>query len=174
MSRPAPAKPATTEYASYYEKYVSKVPDGDVVETLATQLDETLAVLRAISEERGTHRYAPDKWSIKEVVGHIIDTERIFADRALRFARNDPTPLPGYEQDPYIENASFDSCALADLVDEFEHVRRGNILMFRNLSPEAWLRQGIASENPVTVRALAYILAGHERHHMLVLRERYF
>jgi len=173
MSRPALAKPESTEYASYYNGYVSLVPAGDIVETLATQLDETLALVRGISDEKALHRYAPDKWSIKELVGHVLDGERVFAYRALRFSRNDPTALPGFEQDIFIDGASFDACALADLADEFEHVRRANILMFRNLTPEAWMRQGVASENPVTVRALAFIMAGHERHHVNILRERY-
>jgi hypothetical protein len=173
MSRPALAKPAASEYASYYDRYVSKVPEGDIIETLVTQIGDTIALLRDLSGERAAHRYAPDKWSIKEVVGHMVDTERIFAYRALRFARNDATPIEGFDQDPYIANAAFDTCSLADLLAEFEHVRRANVLMFRNLSPEAWLRQGVASENPVTVRALAYIMAGHEAHHVGVLRERY-
>jgi hypothetical protein len=140
---------------------------------MAAQIDETLALLRGLSEERATHRYAPGKWSVKEVVGHMIDGERIFGYRALRFARNDPTPLSGFDQEPYIASASFDACALDGLLDEFEHVRRGTVLMFRHLPAEAWLRQGVASDNPVTVRALAYIIAGHERHHVGVLRERY-
>jgi hypothetical protein len=173
MSRPAPARPESTEYAAYYGRYVSLVPEGDVVATLASQLDETLAMLRSLPEERGTHRYAPDKWSVKELVGHLIDAERIFAYRALRIARNDPTPLAGFEQDGYIENAAFDACALGDLLDEFEHVRRANVLMLRTLPSEAWHRRGVASEHEVTVRALAFIMAGHELHHVRVLREKY-
>lgn len=173
MSRPALAKPESTEYATYYDRYVSLVPEGDVVATLSAQLDETLALVRGISDEQALHRYAPGKWSVKELVGHVLDAERIFAYRALRFSRNDPTALPGFEQDIYIDGASFDALALGDLADEFEHVRRANILMFRNLTPEAWLRQGVASEHPVTVRALAFIMAGHERHHINILRERY-
>lgn len=172
-STAAATRPQSTEYMSYYEKYVSLVPEGDVLETLSGQLDSTLTALRAIPEERAGYRYAPDKWSIKELVGHIIDTERIFAYRALRFARNDQTKLSGFEQDDYIRNATFDDCKLSELTDEFEHVRRGNLLMLRQLNEESWNRSGNASNAEVTVRALAYIIAGHELHHMNVLRDKY-
>jgi DinB superfamily len=173
MTSAAATRPQATEYLPYYERYISLVPDGDVLRTLTEQLDSTLSILRSLPEEKAGFRYAPGKWSIKEVVGHIIDGERIFAYRALRFARNDQTPLPGFEQDDYINNATFDDCKLSDLIDEFEHVRRGNLLMFRQLDDEAWTRRGIASDAEVSVRALAYILAGHERHHMKVLKEKY-
>lgn len=167
------AKPGADEYASYYEKYTSLVPDADILSVLSEQIEATLALLRKLPEEKGNYRYAPDKWSIKELVGHLIDSERIFAYRALRIARNDKTPLPGFEQDDYIANANFDSCSLADLSAEFELVRRSNLAMFKQLSDEAWLRRGTASENEVSVRALAHIIAGHELHHLNVLRSRY-
>jgi uncharacterized damage-inducible protein DinB len=173
MSATAPAKPQTNEYAPYYEKYVSLVPEGDVVETLERQLDDTLALLRGITEERAGYRYAPGKWSVKEVVGHIIDTERIFSYRALAIARGERQPLPGMDQDEYMAGADFDSRTLADLTEEFSHVRRANVLMLRGLSEEAWTRRGTASDNEVTVRAIAYIIAGHEAHHVKILRERY-
>jgi hypothetical protein len=172
-SAAAATRPQTTEYLPYYERYISLVPEGDVLETMAGQLDSTLALLRSIPEERAGHRYAPDKWSIKELVGHVIDGERIFAYRALRFARNDQTELAGFEQDDYIRNATFDDCRLRDLIDEFEHVRRGNLLMLRQLDEAAWARSGVASNAEVSVRALAYIMAGHELHHMNVLRDKY-
>lgn len=165
--------PAKTEYASYYERYVSLVPEGDILSTLAEQTDSTLRALRGIDEEKAGHRYAPGKWSIKELVGHIIDTERIFAYRALRFARNDRTELPGFEQDDYIINSAFDALPLEELAREFEFVRNGNLLMLRHLDDAAWQRRGVASENEVSVRALAYIMAGHERHHMEILKSRY-
>lgn len=165
--------PEATEYAPYYGRYVSLVPAGDILTVLSEQLDSTQRLLRGIDEEKAAHRYAPDKWSIKELVGHIIDTERIFAYRALRFARNDLTGLPGFEQDDYIRHADFDACPLGELVREFEFVRGANLLMFKHLSDEAWQRRGIASGGEVSVRALAFIMAGHERHHMEILRTRY-
>lgn len=166
-------RPEETEYLPYYGKYVSLVAGEDVLAALSGQLSGTLALLRGIPESQGNFRYAPDKWSIKELVGHMIDGERIFAYRALRFARNDKTPVPGFEQDDYISNASFDACALADLAAEFESVRRATIFLFRHLDGEAWMRRGIASESEVSVRALAYIIAGHELHHAGILRDRY-
>ena len=166
-------RPDATEYVPYYERYISLVSDGDILITLSRQLDESLALLGSISEEQANHRYAPDKWSIKELVGHVIDTERIFAYRALRFARNDRTPLPGYDQDDYIRGASFDDYSLADLASEFEHVRRANLSLFKHLDEDAWKRRGRANESEVSVRALAFIIAGHELHHMAILRNRY-
>jgi uncharacterized damage-inducible protein DinB len=165
--------PDANEYASYYGKYVELVPAGDVVATLSRQLDDTLSLLRGLSEAQADSRYAPGKWSIKEVVGHILDTERIFGHRAFRFARNDQTPLPGFEQDGYVLAAAFDRRRLPDLAEEFEHVRRGNLYLFRHLDEEAWLRRGTASDNEVSVRALAHIMAGHEAHHMQIVRTRY-
>ena len=173
MSAPAPARPESNEYAAYYEKYVSLVPEGEVVETLERQGAETLALLRGLSEEQGAHRYEPGKWSVKQLVGHVNDTERIFSYRALAIARGDRAPLPGMDQEEYMAGVDFDARTLADLADEFEALRRSTVLLFRHLSPEAWARRGTASDNEVTVRALAYILAGHEAHHVRILRERY-
>jgi uncharacterized damage-inducible protein DinB len=173
MSATAPARPASDEYAPYYEKYVSLVPDGNIVETLERQSAETLALLRSIPEEKASSRYEPGKWSIKEVVGHIIDTERVFAYRALRFARADATPLPGYEQDDYARAANFDARTLASLADDFERVRAATVSLLRPLDAEALKRRGTANDNPVSVRALAHIIAGHELHHVGILRERY-
>ncbi len=173
MSATAPARPEAHEYASYYEKYVSLVPDTDLVETLERQGAETLVLLRGLSEEQGAHRYEPGKWSIKQLVGHISDGERIFSYRALAFARGDSQALPGMEQDEWMAGVDFDARTLADLAEEFEAVRSATIQLLRHLSPEAWARRGIASDNEVTVRALAYIIAGHEAHHLRVLRERY-
>ena len=166
-------RPEPTEYVPYYERYISLVTQGDVLEALEQQLKTTLNLLRGISESQADSRYAPGKWSIKELVGHLIDTERIFAYRALRFSRNDRTPLPGYEQDDYIRNAAFGQCKLADLASELEHVRQGNLYLFRHLDEEAWHRRGIANDGEISVRALAYIMAGHELHHMEILRTRY-
>src|SRR5205085_154662 len=144
----------------YYGKYISLVADGDILAALNQQLDETLSLLGSISESQANFRYAPDKWSIKELVGHVIDAERIFSYRALRFARNDQTPIEGFEQDDYIRNASFDDYTLNDLASEFAHVRRASLSLFKHLDEEAWQRRGTASESEVSVRALAYIIAG--------------
>jgi len=165
--------PEANEYAPFYARYVSLVPNGDILLTLEGQLSETLKLLRGITESQADSRYAPGKWSIKEVVGHITDTERIFAYRALRFARNDQTPLPGFEQDDYVRYAAFDKYRLSDLTREFELVRQANLLLFRNLDEAAWHRRGTASEREISVRALAYIIAGHELHHVGILKERY-
>ncbi|HEX8283985.1 MAG TPA: DinB family protein [Pyrinomonadaceae bacterium] len=174
MSAPAPAKPEADEYASYYERYVSKVPAGaDLIETLERQAAETLALLRGLDEEQAAHRYGPDKWSVKQVVGHMSDGERLFSYRALSIARGDSAALPGMEQEVWMDGADFDARTLSDLLDEFAAVRASTLHLLRHLSPEAWARRGTASDNEVTVRALAYIIAGHEAHHVGVLRERY-
>jgi hypothetical protein len=145
-------KPAPTDFAPYYGKYVSLVRDGDIIKTLEDQATESLQLLRSLPADKGNFRYGPDKWSVKELIGHLIDSERIFSYRALRFSRNDQIPLAGFEQDGYVEAAKFDRLPL----DQY-----------------AWERRGIASENEVTVRALAHIIAGHELHHIGILRERY-
>lgn len=167
------SNPEPSEYAEYYGIYISLVKENNILTALENQIKETLELLAEIPEEKGTYRYAEGKWSIKELVGHLIDTERVMAYRALRFSRNDLTELKGFDQDTYIENADFDSCKLSDLAKEFELVRQSNILMFKNLTADAWNRKAIASGNPVSVRALAYIIAGHELHHIKILKERY-
>ena len=174
MSATSPVtRPEVGEYAPYYEKYIALTREGDVIEILERQAAETLALLRGLSEEQGAARYEPGKWSVKEVVGHIIDGERVFAYRALRFARGDRTPLPGFEQDDYVRGGNFEARTFKDLIDEFEHVRRATVALLRPLGEEEWRRTGTASDNEVSVRALAHIIAGHEAHHMRILRERY-
>ena len=168
MSRPDPS-----EYNAYYGRYISLVPDGPIVERLRGQIQETLAMLRTLPEERGDHRYASGKWSIKEMVGHVADAERVFSYRALRIGRGDETPLPGFEQDDYVKNGRFESRTLRHLVDELETVRKGTVLLLEGLDDTAMMRLGTASGFPVSVRALAYITAGHELHHRNVLKERY-
>ncbi len=167
------SRPLADEFDSYYERYVSLVADGDVLSSLKNQTAETLDLLNKISAEKADFRYAPEKWSVKELVGHIIDTERIFAYRALRIARGDKTPIEGYEQDDYIKNAEFGKCSLADLAEEFSFIRRANFLMFQSLSETAWHRRGTANGKEITVRALAYTIAGHEIYHCNILKERY-
>lgn len=166
-------RPEKTEYAEFYEKYVSLVKENNVVAAMQNQFAEFTNIFASIPEEKGSFSYAPDKWSIKELVGHLIDGERIFAYRALRFARADQTPLNGFEQDDYIENADFNSINLSDLVEELLLLRRANILFFNNLTADAWLRTGTASNVQISVRALAFIMVGHIRHHLNILNERY-
>ena len=166
-------RPAPDEYAPYYGRYIDRVPEGDLCEMLPVQLEETRALIRSIPERRGTDRYAPDKWSIKEVLGHVIDTERIMSYRALRVGRGDPTPLPGYEQNDYVPTGGFDERTLVDLSEELASVRQATIHLFRHFDPAALTRRGTASGGPVTPRALAYIIAGHERHHVAILHDRY-
>lgn len=173
MTNMTTAKPDTTEYVPEFGKYVSLVPDGDIVGVLSSQINDTLALLRSIPEERAGFRYEPGKWSIKELIGHLIDSERIFSYRALRFARDDKTALPGYEQDDYVRSGSFDDRALEDLAAEFASVRQATVLLFKHLNGEAWTRRGSANESEVSVRALAHIIAGHELHHRSVLRDKY-
>lgn len=173
MPAPHAVRPLDTEYAPYYGRYVSRVPDGDVVRILESQIAETMAVLHGIPESRGTHRYGPDRWSIKQVVGHLSDCERVMAYRALRIGRGDTTPLASFDENAYAVGADFDAIPLAELAGELADVRRATIHLFRHMDGTALSRQGTASEKPVTARALAFIIAGHERHHLEILRERY-
>jgi hypothetical protein len=166
-------KPDSKEYAPYFEKYISLVPEGEIVVTLDKQIESTLSLIRGLSAAQGDLRYAPGKWSVKEVIGHLIDAERIFAYRALRFARNDATPLPGFDENSFVDNAGFGSRSLADLAEEFEHTRKSNLYLFKSLDGDSSLRLGSASDNKISVRAIAYIIAGHESHHVGILRSRY-
>jgi uncharacterized damage-inducible protein DinB len=166
-------RPDPSEYLPYYEKYISLFPPGDVLATLERELATTLSLLRSLTPAQAEVRYAPDKWSVKEVVGHVIDTERIFAYRAMRFARNDQTPLSGFDENEYVPAAQFGARALGDLATEFEHVRKANLFLFRGMDDDAWLRKGAANNATVSVRALAYIIAGHEIHHREILRTKY-
>ena len=166
-------KSEPNEYLPYYGKYITLVPEGEIAEILVQQVYVTVALLRGLSEEQGMYRYAEGKWTIKEVVGHIIDAERVFAYRALRFGRNDAKELQGFDQDPYIQFGNFNNCKLSELIDEFECVRHSTVYLLRHLSDEAWTRRGIASGGEVSVRAIAYIIAGHELHHFNIIRERY-
>jgi hypothetical protein len=166
-------RPESTEYAPYYGKYIFLVPEGEILVTLEKQLPATLALLSR-PEPDGDFRYAPGKWSVKESLGHVIDTERVFTYRALRISRNDKTPLAGFEQDDYVKYGPFSHCTLASLVDEFASVRKATLSFFRGLDEAAWTRRGVASNNEVTVRALAYMIAGHELHHRRIFQEKYF
>lgn len=166
-------RPAADEHHPYFGKYISLVPESDAIEALEHQLADMLPLLRGLGEAQGALRYAPGKWSIKQVLGHMIDSERVFAYRAMRFARNDETPLPGFDENPYAEAAGSDARTLASLVEELESLRRSNIAMFAGLPADAWARRGAANGNPVSVRALAFISAGHGWHHIGIVRDRY-
>ncbi len=165
--------PESDEHAAYYGRYISLISDPHIVDVLSKQGEQTLAMLSSRSESDGNFRYAPGKWTLKEVVGHMNDAERVFAYRLLRIARGDQTPLPGFEQDDYIANGPFAQCKLTSLLQESSEIRQATLSLVRNLQREAWLRRGTASGAEITVRALAYTIAGHEQHHQRILREKY-
>ena len=167
------SRPDATEYAPYYGKYISLIPAGDLIKIMHEQFERTLATLRKISETQSLTRYEPDKWSIKEVVGHMIDTERIMSYRALRIGRGDETPIPGFEQDDYVRAANFDARSFREIVGEFQAVRQATLALFRSLDEAALSRRGTASDLPVSARALTHIVAGHELHHLNVLQTKY-
>jgi uncharacterized damage-inducible protein DinB len=169
MKRPEP-----TEYAEFYATYVSKVPGSDVLGVLESQRVQMLQLFAGLSERDGSFRYAPGKWTVKEVLGHVTDSERIFTYRALRIARGDQTPLPGFEQDDFVKNGAFSERTLSGLADEFALVRAASLALFRSFPEPTWPRRGVVSQKEVTVRALAFITAGHQIHHRLILEERYF
>jgi len=166
-------RPTPDETGAYYYRYIDQVAGDDPQSVLAGQLDEAAALLGGISEERSLHRYAPEKWSLRQLLNHVSDTERAFGFRALWFARGFETRLPGYDQDIAARGADADRVSWAAHVEEFRQVRLSTISFFANLPAEAWMRSGIASDNPFTVRALAYIMAGHSAHHFKIVRERY-
>lgn len=166
-------RPQSTEAAPYYHTYIDKVPGDDAVQVMESQLDECSALFSAISEDKSLYKYALGKWSIREVLSHINDTERMFAFRALWFARGFALPLPSFDQNIAIAGAQADSVPWSEHVEEFRRLRPASISFFRNLPPEAWDRSGIASDNRFTVRALAFITAGHYEHHARLIREKY-
>jgi len=166
-------RPGADEAATYYFTYIDRVEGADGAAAVQSQLEPALAFFAAISEERSLHRYAPEKWSIRQALSHITDTERAFAFRALWFARGFDAPLPGFDQNVAAAGAAADRISWADHVEEFRRVRLSTISLFAHLPPEAWMRSGIASGCPFTVRALAFIIAGHLEHHLGILRERY-
>jgi hypothetical protein len=167
-------RPEAGEYAEFYANYVSKVPGADVLGVLESQRLHMAQLFAGRTERDGNFRYAPGKWTVKEVLGHITDTERIFTYRALRIARGDQTPLPSFEQDDFVKNGGFAVRTLADLADEFGAVRGASIALFRSFDDQAWSRRGVASQKEVTVRALSFITAGHQIHHRMILEEFYF
>lgn len=166
-------QPGRDEYSEYYHKYVARVPEGDVVAILATQIEDTITLLRNRTEEQALSAYAPGKWTIKEVIGHLSDVERVMSYRALRFARADATPLPGFDENTYAPAGEFNNRPLASLLAELAAARRATVALFAGLPDDAWTRSGPANNVSVSVRALAWIIAGHELHHRAILAERY-
>ena len=166
-------RPSSNEAAAYYFGYINRVSSDDILHELESQLGETLPFLRSIPEEKSLYRYAPEKWSIRQMWGHVNDTERVFLMRALWFARNFDTPMPSFDQDIAVAAAASNDVSWARHIEEFREIRLATLSFFRNLPEEAWTRKGIASGNPFTVRACAYIVAGHTAHHAAVLREKY-
>jgi hypothetical protein len=173
MTKVITVRPEATEYGEAYAGYISKVPGADVLTFLEQQLDSIGPLIRSIDESKGNFRYEPGKWSTKEVLGHLIDSERVFSYRALVFARNDTHALPGFDQDPWIEHANYSNLSISDIASEFEAVRRSTIFLLRHLDRSAWERKGIANNKPMSARAAAFVIGGHTQHHLDVLRSRY-
>ncbi|HUP59545.1 MAG TPA: DinB family protein [Thermoanaerobaculia bacterium] len=166
-------KPASTDYGSWYAGYVSLVPEDDVLSAIEQQSSETQKLISSLDHARAAYRYAEGKWSVKEVIGHVTDAERVFGYRAMCIARGEKNSLPGFDENSYMKDSGFDDWRIGDLAEAYAMMRRANIVMFRNLPAEAWERRGLANQNEITVNAIAYIIVGHERHHVKVLRERY-
>jgi uncharacterized damage-inducible protein DinB len=173
MERPWAVRPDLTEYAEFYRGYVAKVPDGDVIATLESEGERAVGLYRGLTEARANHAYAPGKWTVRELLAHVSDSERAFSYRALCFGRNDPTPLPGLDQELWLPHAHAASRRWTDLIDEFRAVRAATLHLVRSFEPEDWMRRGTANGAEVSVRAAVWIAAGHEMHHRSVLAERY-
>lgn len=173
MSTMTIPRPGADEHVEYYSRYISKVPDGDLIAMLREQVMETVGLLRGLSDDQGNFAYAPGKWTIKEVIGHIADAERVFQYRALTFARAPGTSLPGFDENAWVPTGEFGRRTLEDLLEEFQVVRASTVQLARHLDDEMLTRRGSANGNDITVRALLYIIAGHERHHAALFRERY-
>ena len=166
-------RPASGEYGEYFDRYVVRVPESDILAVLGSQKKEFTTLLSTVGKDQEGYRYAEGKWSIRQVVGHVIDAERVFGYRAVCIARGETTPLPSFDENPYAEAAGSDDVPLAELLMEFRSIRESHELMFRHFPPQAWQRMGHAGGSPATPRAIAYIMAGHARHHAAVLAERY-
>ncbi|HMV99066.1 MAG TPA: DinB family protein [Acidobacteriota bacterium] len=173
MSTYATTRPQPDEHTPYHTMYLSKIPEGDILELLIKHGEDIHHQLSQIAEEQSAFRYAEDKWSLKQVLGHLIDTERIFQYRLLRVARQDQTPIEGFEQDDYVASGEFDARSWASLLEVYTTVRAATVSLIKGLPSDAWLRRGTANKNPVSVRALVCLIAGHELHHMTIVKERY-
>jgi hypothetical protein len=167
------ARPAADEYNPYYDTYISKVPEGNVVDVLRAQLHESARLLEQLTETQAAYRYGPEKWSLREVVGHLSDSERIFSYRILCIARGETASLPGFDENSYARVSNVDTRPMRAVTTEFAHVRAATIALIEGLDETAISRRGTANGSPITPRALAFIIAGHEKHHMGVIRERY-
>ena len=172
MTQTILSRPDASEYKPYYQTYIGPIADQDALVLLATQKN-ALEPLRSLDDSRALHRYAPGKWTVKEVIGHVTDAERIFAYRMLRIGRGDKTPLAGFDQDPYIVAANFDRLSISALIDAYRTSRDGTLSIASQIDDEGWTRRGTASDSPVSARALAYMIAGHASHHFAILRDRY-
>lgn len=166
-------RPDQNEYPEWYAGYVQSVPDGNILTIMQNQLDDVLKILSGISAGKEKYSYAPGKWTVKELLGHINDAERIFSYRSLRFIRKDSANLPQYDHDKYVVEGNFNSVPFNDLKNEFEFLRRANIILFKNLKEDDWKFKGLSGGKEFTVLALAYIMTGHAAHHMQILKERY-
>jgi len=166
-------KPKPGDFNPFYNEYISLIGDDDVIEVLEEQRKTSEKFLNTFTENQGNYSYADGKWTVKEVLGHVIDTERVMAYRALAFARNEGQSLPGFEQDDYVAESNFNRRSLVDLINEFKTLRESNIILFKSFDDEIFNRRGTANESEVTVLALIYIIAGHEKHHIIILKERY-
>lgn len=167
-------KPQANEYPAYFSAYVHLVPDGELLELLNEQLKATVNAVNDVTERQSQFRYAPNKWTVKEVIGHMADTERIMGYRILCIARGETAPLPGFDDNLYVQNGSFNQLSMQELLDNFSTVRQSTIVLLKSLDAAAWLRKGNANGFEITVRAIASIIAGHELHHRQILLERYF
>lgn len=166
-------RPSTDEYGSFYQKYIDKLGPGNIIDILREQGNEVRTLIGSLDEERALHQYADGKWTVKEVLGHLIDNERVFSLRALSISRNDPGELPGYDQEAYVRQSNFNERGLQSLGDEYEGLRNSNIQMFSGLNEEMINRRGIANSYSLSVRAIPFIIAGHERHHLDIFENRY-
>jgi hypothetical protein len=171
--QPSIAPPLRTEYPPYFQQYMNELPPGDILPLMRRQIADVSALLGSLSDQQALHRYAPGKWSVKEVVGHMIDAERVFTYRAMCFARGERQSLPGFDEDAWIASADFDGRALRSLLDELRQVRAASLAMFEGMGPNTLDRRGIANNRVTTVRSVPFILAGHVQHHTRILRERY-
>lgn len=166
-------RPQPDEHAPYFSKYLALVPDGDIIATLDRQMSETVSLITSLSEEQGQYRYAPEKWSVKEVIGHITDTERVFGYRTLCFARGETNELPGFDENVFAAHARFEQYTQQELAHDYQAVRSASLSLLAGLDETAWLRPGIASKNQVSVRSLIWLMAGHQQHHLDILQTRY-
>ncbi len=172
MSLPTVARPEPSEYPAAVTHYIELVPAGDLLAILSAQADDLQRLVGPLGDEQALVHHAPYTWSIKEVVGHLADCERVFGYRAMRLARHDATPLPGFDENAYMPPAAFDRCPIAELLSEFDLLRRSHVLMLRHLTAEAWRQSGVVNNHPMTARAVACVMAGHGQHHLNILHQR--